>query len=67
MGHEDLMNGKYENTCIYLSYAGNLLSLASTVTGISSFTLLVAIPAGIKSFACRNGSLSSHCSNQNVM
>ena len=52
--HNDLMSEKHKKTCKYLSYVENLLISASKVTGcvsISAFTLLVAVPVSIKSYA----------------
>ena len=50
--HNDLMSGKYKNTCKYLNYVEHLLNVVSTVTGclsISRFDSLVTIPVGIAS------------------
>ena len=50
--HNDLISGKYKNTCKYLNYVEHLLNVVSTVTGclsISRFDSLVTIPVGIAS------------------
>ena len=52
--HSDLMSEKYKKTCKCLNYVGNLLILASAVTGCASvfaFASLVCVPVGITSSA----------------
>ena len=50
------MSEKDKKTCKYLNYVKHLLILVSTITvPISSFTSLVAIPAGIASLTIRLG------------
>ena len=52
--HNDLMSKRYKKTCKYLNYVGNLILLASKITGfvsISGFASLIAIPVGITSSA----------------
>ena len=52
--HNDLMSGKYKNTCKCLNYVEHLLILATAVTScisISAFVLLVCVPIGVTSSA----------------
>ena len=64
--HNDLMSEKYEKTCKYLNYVESLLLSASTVTGcvsVSAFSLLVAIPVDITSYAVGIEIFCNHCKN----
>ena len=69
MKHNYLMSKKCKNTCKYLNYVGQLLILASTVTGcisISTFASLIAIPVGIKRYAEQIKIFCNHCRNKKV-
>ena len=49
--HNDLMSENYKKTCKYLNHVENLLIVVPTVTGFSTFVLLVCVPLGITSSA----------------